>query len=158
MENEIYRACILLVSHFEQCMNRVEQGMVSGFHSRLFSHFLHPEVSFIFAGKSQAVVGGEKSHLEHIVPCAVLFHECCRLIKAEIPHADIAHLLSNHWKVAYISKTEADFLDSKSGLNLKHRMPSGWSFQTGDTFARFQLAGIKLLTEEPLGLSSPPPA
>lgn len=137
----VYRAALLLVEHFKDCMEREGKGI----HSRVFTHFLHPEKDFVAAGQSQSVIDGESIHPEHVVPCAVLISETCRLIKENMPKSKIAELLAKHWKVAYISKNQANYLDSKDGLNLKHRMPDGWKFETGDTFARLKLAKIDLL-------------
>lgn len=137
----VYRASLLLVKHFRDCIERNGKG----FHSRVFSHFLHPEIDFIGAGKSQEVIDGEPAHLEHIVPCSVLYKESCRLITGSMPEDKVAQLLAKHWKVAYISKKQASQLDSKSGLDLKHRMPDGWCFESGDTYERLNLAKIELL-------------
>ena len=145
LDSAVFRACKILVDHFEECLARTKAGMSAGFHSRVFSHFLHPEVCFVSSGKSKAVIDGEPSHLEHVVPCVVLFSEVCRLLEANIEKEKIAHYLSKHWKVAYISKAEAKLLDSKDQLNLKKSMPEGWAFETGDTFARLNLAGIELV-------------
>lgn len=140
----VYRASLLLVKHFKDCLEREGKG----FHSRVFSHFLHPEIHFVYAGQSQEVKNGAPAHPEHVVPCAVLFKEACRLIMQGVPDPEVAGLLSKHWKVAYISKNEASRLDSKNGLNLKDKMPEGWGFEDGDTFERLSRAGIELL---PLG-------
>lgn len=137
----VYRASLLLVKHFKDCLERDGRG----FHSRVFSYFLHPEVEFVGAGQSREVKDGAPPHPEHVVPCAVLFKEACRLIKQGMPEVEIAHLISKHWKVAYISKDQASRLDSKTGLNLKQDMPEGWSFETGDTYERLKIAGIELL-------------
>ena len=106
-------------------------------------HILHPEYKYVGCGISPAVKAGEPKHPEHIVPCAVLVKECFRLIK-EQKHSDeeIAKLLQKHWKIATISKAEAKILDSE--LRLKSKMPQGWRFEDGDTFARLKLAGIKI--------------
>lgn len=137
----VYRASLLLVRHFKDCIERGGKG----FHSRVFSHFLHPEIDFVGAGQSQEVKNGEPAHLEHIVPCVVLFSETCRLIGDGVPDAEIAGLLAKHWKVAYISKKEAFRLDSKKELNLKKDMPPGWTFESGDTYERLKMADITLL-------------
>lgn len=137
----VFKASLLLVEHFGDCLRRGGKGI----HSRVFSHILHPEKDFVFAGASQAVIDGEKIHPEHVVPCAVLISETCRLINEGMPNDEIAKLLSKHWRVAYISKKQADYLDTKNGLNLKNSMPPDWKFETGDTFARLELAKIQLL-------------
>ena len=142
MDNEktIYKTSLLLVEHFKDCLERDDRGI----HSRIFSHILHPEQNFVTVGQSQEVIDGAKAHPEHVVPCAVLIGESCRLINENMPKVSIAKLLSKHWKIAYISKDQANFLDTKKGLNLKHSMPEGWCFETGDTYARLNKASIKL--------------
>jgi len=144
LEVAVLRACYILVEHFEEIIERKKAGLSAGFHSRIFSHFLHPEMHFVSAGRSQAVISGDRAHLEHVVPCVVLFNEVCRLLESKLAKEEIARYLSIYWKVAHISKDEAKMLDSKNKLNLKKSMPSGWDFETGDTFARLKLAGIEL--------------
>ncbi len=135
-----FRASLLLVKHFKDC---IERG--NGFHSRIFTYFLHPEADFVGVGQSQDVIDGEPIHPEHVVPCAVLIEETCRLIALEKPEEYIARLLSKHWKIVFISKNEAMHLDSKHGLNMKHRMPDGWDFESGNTYERLNIAKINLL-------------
>lgn len=105
---------------------------------------LHPEEEFVYVGKSKKVDADTPTHPEHAVPCAKLITECQRLIR-EGKHSDeqIASLLQKHWKVATITKEEQKHLDS--GLGYKSEMPDGWTFENGDTFARFKLAGIVIL-------------
>lgn len=143
MENSesIFRASLLLVKHFKDCIERGGKG----FHSRVFTCFLHPEADYVGVGQSQEVIDGEPAHPEHIVPCAVLIEEACRLIKQGKPEEEIAHLMSKHWKIAFISKKQAVYLDSKAGMNMRHRMPEGWDFESGDTYERLNRAGIELL-------------
>ena len=137
----VFRASLLLVKHFKDCLERGGKG----FHSRIFTYFLHPEADFVGVGQSQEVIDGEPAHPEHVVPCAVLIEEACRLIELGNPEEDIARLMSKHWKIAFISKKQAAHLDSKDGLNMKHSMPSGWYFESGDTYDRLKGAGIDLL-------------
>ncbi len=144
LEEAVLSACKILVEHFSEAQKRKENGVWEGFHSRIFSHFLHPETYFVFAGNSQSVLDGDRPHLEHVVPCVILYKEVCRLLKLKNDKDLIAQYLAKHWKVAFISKDEAKKLDSKNQLNLKKTMPEGWDFETGDTFARLNLAGIKL--------------
>lgn len=107
---------------------------------------LHPEKEFVYAGQSKKVNTVTPTHPEHVVPCAKLITECQRLIKVEtLPDEEIATLLQKHWKVATITKEEQGILDSK--LNYKSKMPANWTFETGDTFARFKEAGIVLITQ-----------
>jgi len=140
-ESFVYDTALVLVNHFQNCIDSGNEGI----HSRLFSHILHPEKDYILCGQSQAVKDKSPIHPEHVVPCAVLRNESFRLLKEGKSHEYIAKLLSKHWRLAYISKAQANFLDSKDGLNLKYSMPQGWCLEKGDTFARLNEAGIKLL-------------
>ncbi len=134
----VLKTCTLLVAHFRHLL---EHGG-AGFHTRLFSHMLHPEARFVFAGKSIAAQPGVPIHPEHVVPCAVLISECKRMIQEGAPDAQIAPLLAKHWKLATITKKEQQALDYQWGY--KSRMPPGWRFEDGDTFARFHAASIVL--------------
>lgn len=137
----VYETCLLLVTHFR---NLVFHGRDIGFHTRLFSHMLHPERDFVFAGKSTKVGTNTPIHPEHVVPCAILVTECQRLIKeGRYSDPEIARLLQKHWRVATITKDEQKHLDFD--LKLKSKMPDGWTFENGDTFARFTVAKIELM-------------
>ena len=139
-KNEVvYETCLLIVRHFR---NLVEHNGY-GFNSRIFSHMLHPEKEFVFAGTSEELNQNSSVHPEHVVPCAVLISECRRLIKEGFTDSQIATLLQKHWKVAHITKEEAHKLDSE--LRLKSVMPEGWSFEAGNTLARFEVAKINLV-------------
>lgn len=135
-----YRACRVLISLFR---DQIESGK-NCVHSRIFNYVLHPEKDYVGCGVSLEARAGDSLHNEHIVPCIVLIKECFRLIK-EKNHSDdeIAKLLQKHWKIATISKNEAKQLDSE--LKLKSKMPEGWRFEDGDTFARIKLAGVKII-------------
>lgn len=87
--------CLLLVDHFRNILLLSKNG--AGFHTRMFSHILHPEKHFVYAGQSEQVTSETPIHLEHVVPCATLIAECKRLIKAEThSQEDIAILLKKH--------------------------------------------------------------
>lgn len=137
----VYRTALQLVEHFSDCLMVEERGV----HSRVFSHLLNPEQYFVAIGQSQEVIDGKPIHVEHIVPCAVLIKESCRLIKNNEPKEEVAKLLVKHWKIAIISKDQAEYLDTKKGLGLKNTMPEGWDYKTGNTYARLEKAGIELL-------------
>jgi len=140
-EESVYRTSLLLVEHFNNCIQRSGKGI----HTRIFSHILHPEQEFVAIGCSKEVIDGAKAYPEHVVPCATLINESFRLIEDGMAKEDIAKLLAKHWKIVYISKVQATYLDTKKGLNLKYKMPEGWTFETGDTFARMKLAKIEVL-------------
>ena len=140
----VYETCLLLVTHFRNLIQFSKNGF--GFNTRIFSHMLHPEKEFVCAGQSQLVTAETPTHPEHVVPCATLITECQKLIRAGT-HSDeaIAVLLQKHWKVATITKEEQQILDSKSKLGYKSKMPTNWSFESGNTFARFEEAKIVLV-------------
>ncbi len=138
----VYETCLLLVTHFQNLVQLSKNGF--GFNSRIFSHMLHPEKEFVYAGRSEKVTAETPIHPEHVVPCTILITECKRLIKAGT-HSDkqIALLLQKHWKIAIITKKEQETLDFELGY--KSIMPNGWTFETGGTFERFEHANIILL-------------
>lgn len=135
----VYRTCQLVVQHIK---NHLEEGH-GGVHSRLFSHILHPERDFVCAGKSAEVMAGAVPYPEHVVPCAMLIGEVRRLLREkQLADDDIARLLQKHWKIALITKEQARHIDFTLGY--KSTMPPEWRFETGDTFARLEEAGIRL--------------
>ena len=143
MEEEVYKTALLLVNLFEINGNRKKNGLEStGRHSRIFQYALHPEISFVGYGKTKETLNSSLIHPEHVVPCTVLISECTRLLESDMTKEEIASLLTKHWKIVYITKEQATFLDTKKGICLKHSMPKGWSFENGDTFARLKLANI----------------
>lgn len=135
--------CLLLVRHFRNLIESDSNNSGYGFNTRIFSHILHPEKEFVFAGCSEQVTDETPIHPEHVVPCATLILECKRLIRAGM-HTDeqIAFLLQKHWRLAFITKKEQRILDFELGY--KSTMPEGWSFESGDTFERFHLANISI--------------
>jgi hypothetical protein len=143
-EEFIYKTCLLLVEHFHHCL----QNGLRGQNTRIFSYILHPEKEYVAIGRSQEVINGALSHPEHVVPCKKLITETFRLINKGMPKEEIAELLAKHWKIVYISKEQAAYLDRKEGLNLKHDMPTDWCFESGDTFARLRLANIDIFPLE----------
>jgi predicted small metal-binding protein len=142
-EDVVYETCLILIRHFRTLLRLNKDEL--GFHTRLFSHILHPETTFVYAGQSEDISPETGVHLEHVVPCAALITHCKLLIKAnKLSDEEIAQLLQKHWKVAHISRREQHILDSKNEKNLKSKMPPDWTFEDGDTFERLKLAGIKL--------------
>lgn len=140
----VYETCLLLVAHFRNIIQFSEKGF--GFNTRIFSHILHPEKEFVYAGQSKNVNTETPTHPEHVVPCATLITECQRLIRAgTLSDEEIATLLQKHWKLATITKEEQGILDLKLGH--KSTMPANWDFETGDTFARLKEAGIVLIPQ-----------
>lgn len=139
----VYDTALVCVQHLKNVQKyHQKSGEGGGMHSKFMERLLHPEEIFILCGQSQEVIDGKPSHPEHIVPCAVLRDETLRLLGAGKDIEYIAKLFAKHWKIAYISKDEAKKLDGKLGL--KSKMPESWCFEKGDTFARLEVAGIKL--------------
>lgn len=145
----VFQTCILLVTHFRNLIN----ADIGGFNTRIFQHMLHWEFDFVGIGQSKEVTIEGGYHPEHVVPCAVLIHETRRLIKEnKLNDNQIAKLLQKHWKIAKITKKQAHYIDFELGY--KSTMPSGWSFETGDTLARLIEAGITLISAAPLESTS----
>lgn len=141
----VYKTCLLLIQHFR---NLIDGGKV-GFNSRIFQHMLHWEFDFVGIGHSPEVTLESGIYPEHVVPCAVLINESCRLIEQErLSDEEIAKLLQKHWKIVRITPTQANYIDdSKKGLGYKSTMPSGWDFETGDTLARINEAEITIVSK-----------
>ena len=81
---------------------------------------------------------------EHVIPRKVICEACKEMFKKGKSIDAVAKFIEKHLKIVRISKQEQQKLDKKSGLNLKQRMPEGWSFRNGDIYARLRAAGIKL--------------
>lgn len=141
----VYKTSLVLVEYFLNYIEQKKLGVQLGMHSRILSYILHPEVEFVAVGKSQEVADGATPHPEHIVPCSIIIWESIRLLEEGKPKEVVAKLIAKHWKIVFISKDEASFIDTKKGLNLKSNMPDNWSFETDDSFERLNLAGIQVL-------------
>ena len=79
---------------------------------------------------------------EHVVPRDVICKKCVEMFKAGADLTQIATLIRDNLKVVLITREERYNLDSSSKLNLRMRMPAGWTFGQ-DVFARLQYAGIE---------------
>lgn len=137
----VFRTCQLVVRHIR---NHVEENR-EGIHTRLFSHFLHPETEFVLLGHSPEALASPRDqwHLEHIVPCTALIVNTRRLIEeGRLPDDEISRLLQRHWKLAYITKKQANHLDHE--LKLKWDMPAGWDYEAGDTLHRLKIGHITI--------------
>jgi hypothetical protein len=139
-EQILYRTCETLVRLFR---NQFEEERPA-VHTRIFNYVIHPEARYVHCGVSTSVTNESKNHPEHVVPCAVLINEVFRLFEeSNLEDNDIAKLLQKHWKIVTITKEEANHIDST--LKLKSKMPSGWTFENGDTFERLNLANIEVI-------------
>jgi len=103
-------------------------------------YFFEPMIpdSFVIVGQSSS--GG--NYKEHIVPRVVICAQCHALFENGASINEVASFIRKYLKIVLISKEERDRLDKKENLNLKQRMPDGWSFDCGSEFARLHAAGI----------------
>ena len=108
---------------------------------------------YVVAGVS--VRGGDCR--EHVIPRLVLCDRCLEMFAAGADPEEVARFLSTHLRVVLISKEERALLDSRSGLNLRQRMPSGWDFATGNIFTRLKLAAIEYRELAPNNSFKPTP-
>ena len=143
----VFQTCLLLVNHISNLVTHEHKtGIRLGYHSRIFDHILHPQRHFVYLGKSEKLVDGMPMHPEHVVPCSYMIYELEKLIKAgQYSNEDLARALQKNWKVVYITKEEANYLDFN--LKLKSTMPENWDFMTDRPEERLELAGIKLILE-----------
>ena len=105
--------------------------------TRLFLEPIIPH-KFVLAGRSD---GG--TYNEHVVPRVMLCEACHNMLSVD--HSDeslitIAMFLKKYLKVVQITKDEQMRLDFD--LKLKQKMPDGWTYDTGNVFARLDAAGI----------------
>jgi hypothetical protein len=106
--------------------------------TRLFMEPLIPD-SFVIVGQSKA--GGD--HKEHVVPRVVICKKCHEMFANGESIEAVAVFIRKFLKFVRISKAEQVKLDKKlDNLNLRQRMPDGWSFESGDVFQRLRLADI----------------
>ena len=141
----IFQTCLLLVGHITNLVEHEKStGIRIGYHSRIFDALLHPQEHFISLGKSERLLDGVQGRIEHVVPCAYIIEKLEELIKEQkYTQEELAHALQKNWKVAHITKEEADFMDFD--LKLKSTMPKDWDFMTGRPEIRLEAAGIRLI-------------
>ena len=106
--------------------------------TRLFIEPIIPD-AFVIVGKS--ISGGE--HRDHVVPRVFLCHKCHSMYEQGATVEDVAQVIRKFLKVVLISKEEKNILDKKENLNLKERMPDGWTFESGSPFERLHIANIE---------------
>ena len=104
--------------------------------TRLLMEPIIPD-KFVLYGKSKK--GANRR--EHVVPRVVLCREAHDMFTRGASIEAVADLLKRHLKIVLISKEEQLHLDHTIGL--KQRMPDGWSFEGGCTFARLRAANIE---------------
>lgn len=91
----------------------------------------------VTVGKSRKGHG----HKEHVVPRVMLCEEAHHMFGRGEPIEAVAAFLKKYVKIVLITKDEQQHLDHTLGL--KQCMPDGWSFVSGDPFARLYVAGIE---------------
>ena len=96
--------------------------------------------SFVTVGESVA----GKEHREHVIPRNVICDQCHKMFEEDSSVGTVASFIRKHLKIVYISREEQQKLDKGNQLNLRQRMPDGWSFDNGDLYARLNAAGIKV--------------
>ena len=114
--------------------------------TRLFIEPIIPD-KFVIIGQSKN--GG--TYKEHIVPRSIICEKCHELFENGKSIDDVAKFIKKYLKIILISTEERDTLDKGSELNLRQRMPEGWSFESGSEFVRLHEAKIKfkLYSEKP---------
>ena len=103
--------------------------------------FMEPIISdkFVIVGKSKN--GG--THKEHIVPRVVICKQCHLMFENGESIETVAKFIRSFLKIVLISEEEKNLLDKKDNLNLRQKMPAGWTFENGCAFERLTLAGIE---------------
>lgn len=93
-----------------------------------------------------SIAGAETK--EHIIPRKVIVDKCHEIFRNGGDADDAEALIIENLRMAWISKEEAERLNKSKNLNLRQRMPEGWSFESGDKYARLKMAGIKLVADD----------
>ena len=86
-----------------------------------------------------------KGHKEHVVPRTVICNECHIMLHDNKSLKEVAAFIQKYLKIVHITKSEKNRLDKSSELNLRQRMPEGWSFEDGDIFSRLYEAKIEFI-------------
>lgn len=103
---------------------------------------LPPLIPDAFVTVGESVAG--KEHREHVIPRNVICYQCHKMFEEDSSIEAVAKFIRKHLQIVYISKEEQQKLDRGNQLNLRQRMPDGWSFDNGDLYARLNAAGIKV--------------
>jgi hypothetical protein len=83
---------------------------------------------------------------EHIIPRRVIVEKCHEIFRNGGDAGDAEKLILENLRIVWISKREAERLNKSANLNLRQTMPEGWSFETGDKYARLRMAGIEFVS------------
>ncbi len=103
--------------------------------------FLEPMIpnKFVLVGRSP-----NGHYNEHVVPRVVLCRICHQMLSEDSSEDSlqrIAEVIKRHLKIVQITEEEQVRLDQH--CHLKDSMPPDWHYETGDTFARLDVAGIE---------------
>jgi hypothetical protein len=102
--------------------------------------FIEPLIPTKFVVVGQARSGG--THNEHVVPRVMICDQCHVMYDNGESVEAVATFIQKFLKVVLISKDEQDHLDKACNLNLRQRMPEGWTFDNGYVFERLKVGGI----------------
>jgi hypothetical protein len=90
-----------------------------------------------------------KDRREHLIPRMMICMRAREMFADGRSPDDVAAFLRAHVKIVLISKAEQERLDNKEHLNLRQGMPDGWSFESGDVYARLTAAEISFRLYDP---------
>lgn len=124
-----------------------------GAHSRCFEAFLASAHVPVGHGHD----GG--NYPEHVVPCAYLRNRCLALLEDGYLIEDVARAIRPFLAIVMITdeqRKRLDFSPAAGGLGLKDVMPQGWTFETGNIYARLHAANIAFEPPANPGKTSPP--
>ena len=103
---------------------------------------LPPLIPHEFVTVGESVAGTE--HREHVIPRNVICYRCHEMFAAGSSIEAVATFIRRHLQIVHISREEQQRLDSGKELNLRQRMPDGWSFESGKLYARLEAAKIEI--------------
>ena len=83
-------------------------------------------------------------HREHVIPRNVICDRCYEMFAAGLSIETVATFIRKYLRIVRVSNEEQQRLDRQNELNLKQRMPDGWSFDSGNMYARLDAAGIRV--------------
>jgi hypothetical protein len=130
IERAFHRAATVMFGMWEETGNS---------DTRLLLPPLIPD-KFVIVGESF----NGKEHREHVIPRNVICYKCHEMFEEGLSIDDVASFIRKHLLIVFISREEQHRLDSGKELNLRQRMPDGWSFGCGNLYARFEAANIKV--------------
>lgn len=105
--------------------------------TRLLDHPWIPD-ELVTVGESHS----GKDRREHLVPRMAICVKAHDMFSTGRSVEEVAEFIRAHVKIVLISKEEQERLDNKAHLDLRQKMPEGWTFETGDVFARLTAAGV----------------